>query len=446
MKNILLLLCLVPFFSRGQIITTVAGNGTSGFTGDGGPATAAQLSRPFSVAVDKTGNVYIADFFIRKINTSGIINTIAGTTGMGFGGDGGQATLAQFYGIYCVIVDTSGNLYVSDSYNNRVRKITTDGIVNTIAGSGATGVWGGGYSGDGGQATNARLHEPQGLAIDNSGNLYIADMGNSCIRKVTPSGIITTFAGTTDTGYAGDGGPATAAVLYCASDLATDANGNVYIGDFHNQCVRKVDRFGIITTVAGKGGSSNCGYSGDGGPATDALLCLPAGMALDLEGDLYIAATNDYSIRKVDRSGIITLAAGNGRYGFSGDGGPATLAELDYCRSVAFNSEGDLYIADGLNSRIRKVSKLVTATKQISNNISFSISPNPSRGKFTLTLSSPNNEQAQLTITNLPGEKVKEQTIVSNKETEIQLQVPAGVYFVTAVTSIGRISERIVVE
>ena len=333
------------------IITTVAGNGTWGYSGDGGPATNASFWQPWGVAVDASGNLYIADSAdrrIRKVDTYGIITTVAGNGAGGYSGDGGPATNASLCAPLGVAVDASGNLYIADWCNQRIRKVDTSGIITTVAGNGA-----GGYSGDGGPATNASLWWPSGVAVDASGNLYIAEVGNQRIRRVDTSGIITTVAGNGTAGYSGDGGPATNARLCWPSDVAVDASGNLYIADWYNHRIRKVDTSGIITTVAGNGTAS---YSGDGGPATNASLRYPHGVAVDVNGNLYIADYDNHRIRTVDPLGIITTVAGNGTEGYSGDGGPATNARLQYPSGVTVDTSGNLYIADRDNHRIRKVS------------------------------------------------------------------------------------------
>ena len=215
-------------------------------------------------------------------------------------------------------VDASGNLYIADTGNNRIRKVSATGIITTVAGNGSAG-----YSGDGGPATSAQLDGPEGVAVDGSGNLYIADTCNNRIRKVSATGIITTVAGNGSAGYSGDGGPATSAQLSLPAGVAVDGSGNLYIADSGNNRIRKVSATGIITTVAGNGSP---GYSGDGGPATSAQLNQPAGVAVDASGNLYIADSSNNRIRKVSATGIITTVAGNGFDGYSGDGGPATSA------------------------------------------------------------------------------------------------------------------------
>jgi RHS repeat-associated protein len=336
-----------------RIIKTVAGTGESDFSGDGGPATDARLSGTSDVAVDSSGNIYIADrsnHRIRKVDMNGIITTIAGSGESGnyaggFSGDGGPATDAKLNIPYGVAVDNAGNIYIADSLNHRIRKVDRNGVITTIAGSGETGLGAGGFSGDGGLATDAKLYRPSGVAVDNAGNIYIADSFNNRIRKVDTSGIITTVAGCQFWGFGGDGGPATdvRARLYNPTGVEVDNAGNIYIADTRNNRIRMVDNSGIITTVAGNGVGW---YSGDGGPATDTSLYYPTDVAVDSSGNIYIADRNNNRIRMVDNSGIITTVAGNGTCCvFDGDGGPAVNASF-YSEGVAVSSTRNIYISN----------------------------------------------------------------------------------------------------
>ena len=335
------------------VITTVAGSGTKGYSGDNGPATNAQLYSPLGVAVDSAGNLYIADagnYCVRKVS-NGVITTVAGNGRYGYSGDNGPATSAQFAAPDAVAVDPDGNLYIADVSNNRIRKVS-NGVVTTVAGNGTAG-----FSGDGGPATSARFEYPSGVALDSAGNLYIADCDNNRIRKVS-NGVITTVAGNGAQGYSGDNGPATGAHLVCPGAVAVDSSGSLYIADTLNFRIRKVSA-GLITTVAGNG---TPGFSGDNGPATSAQLSAPqGGMAVDSAGSLYFADTGNNRIRKI-LNGVITTVAGSGTEGYSGDNGPATNAQLYSPLGVAVDSAGNLYIADNSNARIRKVSNGVITT------------------------------------------------------------------------------------
>ena len=326
-------------------ITTIAGNGGIGYSGDGGPAASATLFSPLGVAVDSAGNLYIADTNNARIRmvAGGTITTVAGIGTNGFSGDGGSATSASISLPFGIAVDTLGSLYITDYLNGRIRKVS-GGTITTIVGTGNPG-----FSGDGGPATSAQLSNPQGLAVDASGNIYIADRTNERIRKVS-GGTITTVAGTGKLGFYGDGGPASSATLD-PGGVAVDSNGNVYVADTDNNRLRKLSG-GTLTTVAGNGAFQ---FSGDGGPASSASLQLPTATAVDSAGNVYIADTANNRIRKVS-GGIITTIAGNGNQGFSGDGGPATSASLYLPNGVAVDSGNNIYISDSYNARIRKVS------------------------------------------------------------------------------------------
>ncbi len=383
------------------IITTVAGTGNGG--GFGTPAAGVTLATPAGVSVDASGNVFIADTghnLIRKLTPAGVATIVAGSGTSGFGGDGGPATGATLTFPGRAIVDGAGNLYISDTTNNRIRRVGTNGIISTICGVGPTGTFAGGFSGDGGPATQASINTPEGLAVDSSGNLYFADNQNLRIRKIDSGGNITTVAGSGSFKFFGDGGTATGANLHQPSSVAVDAAGDFYIADTLNRRVRKVTPDGRIVTVAGNGSAT---FSGDGAVATTAGLGNPMGVAVDQSGNLFIASAG--RVRKVSSTGIISTlagpivrfaggfpsvfsglsadnagnlyvaesgsrvilrvnAAGNVTIvagslglppGFSGDGGPATQAALSYASAVAVDAAGNLFIADTENHRIRKV-------------------------------------------------------------------------------------------
>ncbi len=346
------------------LIGTVVGGGSAGYVGDGGVATGADLNFPQAIAVDGGGNLYIADTdnsVVRKVSAAtGVISTVAGNGSYGYAGDGEAATSAELNEPQAIAVDGGGNLYIADTNNRVIRKVAAaTGIISTVAGTGSYG-----YSGDGGPATSAGLSDPYGIAVDAAGNLYIADTYNEVIRKVTiATGVISTVAGNGSGGYAGDGGPATSAELSSPEGIAVDGAGNLYIADTYNSVIRKVTAAtGVISTVAGNG---NFGYSGDSGPATSAELSNPDGVAVDAGGNLYIADTNNLVIRRVTPTGVISTVVGNGNYGFSGDGGAATSAELADPYGVAASSSGLFYIADTNNDVIREVTGLSLASQSI---------------------------------------------------------------------------------
>jgi uncharacterized protein (TIGR03437 family) len=328
-------------------ISTVAGNGRYSFSGDGGAATKAQMYLPQAVAVDASGNRYIADtgnHVVRKVAANGTIVTIAGNGTAGFGGDGASGAAAQLNTPTGVAVDKSGNVYIADSGNQRVRKVASDGSISTFAGNGTAG-----FAGDGGAAANAQLYTPFGLAVDPSGNLYIAELGNSRVRKVSTAGTISTVAGNGNAAYSGDGGPAVNAQLNCPLAVAADAAGNIYIADTLNSRVRVVTATGLIATVAGNG---IAGYAGDLGQATAAQIASPAGIAVDSAGSLYIADGATH-VRKVYPGGIIFTIAGSAAPGYAGDGGPASNAQINAPGGVAVDSTGNVYFADTGNSAVR---------------------------------------------------------------------------------------------
>ena len=325
--------------------------------GDGGPAVEARLARPTGVAVDATGNLYIADSVnnrIRRVDTSGIITTIAGNGERGFTGDGGPAILAGLSSPEDVAVDATGNLFIADTDNNSIRKVNSSGTISTVAGTGRRG-----FSGDGGPAVEAKLAGPRGVAVDAAGNLYIADSSNHRIRKVDTSGTITTVAGTGERSFGGDYGPAVQARLSFPRGVAVDVDGNLYIADFENRRVRRVDSSGTITTFAGIGkGISVLSVAGQ--PADQVWLGLVSDVAVDAEGNLYIAGFS--RVDRVNPSGRIYTVAGTGVTGFTGDGGPANQTRVNVPFGVAVDAAGNLFIADTENHRIRKVDPSGTIT------------------------------------------------------------------------------------
>jgi cysteine-rich repeat protein len=350
--------------ATGAIVTAVgsgpAGGGSSRFSGDGAAATSARLDDPDAVAVDGLGSIIIAGRGANRIHhvdaTTNLITTLAGSGTGGFAGDGGPATSAQLARPTGVAVDGSGNLFITDQFNARVRRVDAQtGVISTVAGAGTPG-----FSGDDGAATSAEFSIPRGVALDGEGHLFIADSQNHRVRRVdAATGIITTVAGSGPTGFlgggfAGDGDLATSALLRFPSDVALDSLGNLFIADTSNHRIRRVDAgTGVITTVAGSGVPE---YSGDGVPATSAGLHSPTGIAVDGLGSLFIADTGNYRIRRMDAAtGIITTVVGTGTHGFSGDGGPATSAELKRPVDVAIDALGNLIIADSEDNRIRRL-------------------------------------------------------------------------------------------
>ena len=336
-------------------ITTAVGTGEKGFAGDGGPAARALLNGPFDLAFDRAGNLVFADTFnnrIRRVDAAtGVITTVAGNGKEGYSGDGGPATRAGLNQPYGVVVDRAGNLYTADRLNRRVRRVdAATGVITTVAGTGEAA-----YSGDGGPAAKAGLAEPNGLAFDpGERHLYIADVADHRVRAVDmASGTISTFAGTGAGEHSGDGAPAREAGVFGARAVKVASDGTVYILERQGSSLRRVDpRTGVITTIAG---TMARGYGGDGGPALAAVFDAPKEMALDRDGNILIVDTENHALRLFDlRSGIVSHLAG-GHQGGDGDGGPAEGAGLDRPHGAVVGPDGAVYIGDTNNHRIRKV-------------------------------------------------------------------------------------------
>jgi len=338
------------------MITTAVGTGEKGYAGDGGPASRALLNGPFDIGFDARDNLYFSDTFnhcIRIVDArTGVITTCAGCGEAGYSGDGGPAMRARFNEPYGIAVDNAGNIYVADRHNHCVRRINANsGIVDTFAGDGSSG-----FGGDGGAASRAGMVEPNGLALDPAQTrLYVADVADHRVRVVDlASGLIWTFAGTGEAEHSGDGGPAAAAGIYGARAVKVAADGTVYILERQGSTLRAVDpHSGIITTLAGTGERA---YGGDDGPALAASFDAPKELAIDREGNLLIVDTENHAIRRVDiRTGTVATIAGSGRQGGDGDGGPARAAALYRPHGAAVAADGSIYIGDTNNHRIRKL-------------------------------------------------------------------------------------------
>ena len=530
------------------IITTVAGSDSAGFGGDGGMATDAKLAFPQSLVQDSAGNLYIADEYnqrVRMVNTSGIISTFAGNGTAGDTGNGGPATAAQLNYPYGLAIDATGNIYISEQLGGRIRKVTRAGIISTFAGSDSSG-----YGGDGGPATLAQLNEPYGLAIDTAGSLLIVDEGNFKIRKVTRDGIITTVAGSTIFGatFSGDGGPATAANLYVPTGVAVDADNNIYIADMNNQRIRKIDGAGIITTIAGNGFQS---FLGDGWCATIAQLNNPQGVAVDRSGNVLIADSYNNRIRKVNSCPALAVDSVSGAHSFCAHssiiltdatpGGSWTSSDstvaivspsgvvsglswgyvtITYSKANSCGLSGsvatiymmDVYdagIITGVDSICPGIATLLTdpyplgvwstsdssiasiassglltplapgpvTVRYITTNTcgsdtatypvsvrsgglceagvaevttaaipAITLSPNPNNGECIISVVTPTNEPSTLIVQDLMGRKIKEYPITTNNPVSFQLHLPAGTYFISAITKWGRLAAKMVVQ
>jgi sugar lactone lactonase YvrE len=320
----------------GFIYTVVGCNEPGASTADGVLATSARVSAPNGAAFDQAGNLYFADRDdnrVAKVSPSGVLTTIVGTGQAGSSPNGALARAAQISHPTAIVFDRAGNLFIADFNGNRVRKVDTKGVITTVVGTGRSG-----HSGDGGPATAADLTSPAGLAIDSAGNLYFTELENNTLRRVDPRGVVTTVAG-----------PDT---LSGPTRIAIDRSDNIYIAESYGQRVRKMSPAGIVTTVAGNGTRES---SGDGGPAAQAAINVPHGVAIDGAGNLYIGELYGYRVRKIGPDGIIRTVAGTGQKGFSGDGGPAKAATIGETADVAVDNAGDLYILDRANGLIRMV-------------------------------------------------------------------------------------------
>ncbi len=427
-----LLMLSLPSYGQLRIIKTIGGNGIEGYSGDGAAATGADLDAPINVALDPSGNVYFVDFTnirVRKINiANGIITTVAGT-GSGLNtGDGGLATSA---GVdpQGIAFDKHGNMYIADGVYSVIRKVNTLGIITTIAGQ--SGVHS--YTGDGGLARNATFGAPRGLAVDTLGNIYVADAINNVVRMINTAGMITTVAGNDTLGYSGDGFPAVNAELDSPYAVAVDRAGNLYIADYNNDVIRKVDDTGGISTYAGNGSYA---YSGDNGLATAATLNHPASIALDTFGNLYIADAHNNVIRMVSASGVITTVVGNGAGGFGGDLGNALGAQLLDPVGVATDISGNIYIADADNERIREAYLVSLGVSSVFTHNDVNMYPNPSSNHVTLNGLVQND---QVTVYDLLGRKIGEtwNVIADGAQTFNVQSLATGVYVLQVADASG---------
>ncbi len=334
-------------------IQTVVGTGEEGYSGDGGPALEATIGEAYGCSFDINGNLYICDgrtHTIRRIDKfTQVITTVAGTGEAGYSGDGGPATEATMDNIYSLTVDANGDIYIVDRFNAAVRKIdAATGIITTVAGTGEQG-----YGGDGGPGPQAQMREPNDCWLDGKGGLLIVDIQDQRVRRLDlNTGIINTFAGDGEKRRTGDGKPATEASLMGPRAVCMDTKGNTYIAEREGNGVRKVDANGVMSTFAGTG---EPGYTGDGGPALTATWGAPKAMRCDNHDDLVVVDTENNAVRRIDvKTGIVTTIAG-GHQGGDGDGGDATDAGLERPHGLGIDRQGNLFIADGINHRVRVV-------------------------------------------------------------------------------------------
>jgi len=445
-KMMLLLLCLFATQLNAQIITTVAGNGICGYSGDFLLATAAKIATPAGVTKDTYDNLYFSEQtnnVIRKVTPAGVITTFAGTGTAGFSGDGGPASAANIQAPHGIYIDKFGNMYIAGG-GARVRKIDPSGVISTFAGNGTATI-----SGDGGPATAAGIGAITSICADTAGNILLA--GNYSIKKVDATGVITTIAGSGVNGFTGDGGPAITAKFSYIEQIITDENNNIYIADENNNRIRKIDGNGIVTTVAG--GGTTTSYTTDGISATSAKLTTPQGVWRDSCGNIYISDAGAFSIRIVSTDGSIHTLAGVGVNGFSGDGGPANIAKLSQPVNLILDKDNDLLFADGYNCRIRKVAlprcdSLVfpAAVGEVATNEQgLTVWPNPANNELQLQLNT-TGATAHVAIVTLTGRTVQELLLPAGKPATVPLHLPAGMYLVVAETEQGRIVKKLVVQ
>jgi hypothetical protein len=426
------------------IITTIAGNGLTEFSGDGHPATNLALGGPSGICLDKKGNIFITNVYTARVTklAHDTLTTVIGTGQPGYSGDGGKGDTAKITNPFGVWTDMAGYLYVTDVYYSVIRKYNlANHYISTICGTGTNG-----FAGDGGPAAAALLEGPHGGCADVAGNLYFADYGNHRIRKIiAATGTIVTIAGTGTNGFSGDNGPATNVDLSYPNSVCLDAYGNIYFTEHGNHRVRKIDvNTGFISTVAGNG---SAGFSGDGGLAVNASLNQPNCVFIAKNGTMYISDFGNNVIRGVTTAGFISTIAGNGIYGYSGDGGYATEASLAGPTAVIADNSGYIYLADGDNSAIRKITPFTfpsAGVKQVAGT-NYDLFPNPSStGKFTLTLASQGSVSA-ISVLNTLGRTVF-QAPVTGLQTVFDLSGNApGMYFVQLHTDAGVVTDKVVI-
>lgn len=403
---------------------TYAGSTINGFC-DNCSSTTYAIADPTRGVFDKNGNYYFASCLggnrIRKINSIGIISTVAGNGTSAYAGDGGPATVAQLNSPVAVKFDTSGNMFIADFGNFRIRKV--DKLTNNISTIAGVGI--GGYNGDEIPATSAQFGVND-ICLDTSGNIYVADYNGRRVRKIDPAGIIHTIAGVGTIGYSGDGGPATSAEL-SPNGITIDAAGNIYIADPYANVVRKINTSGVITTIAGNG---NWIFAGDGIQATNAQI-QPAHIAIDNDNNIYVGDGFNKRVFTIKTSGMLYCVAGNGMGGFNGDGGPATAASLDYPSGVSIDPCGNLFITEAGNKRIRKVTFNPTCNpagvaEAATPTHSIYLYPNPTNTQLTITATEKINT---LQVTNALGQPLLYRQYPGTEQVPLDVShLPPGLY------------------
>jgi len=445
MIHLLFLFLFLPFCSQAQIIVTVAGNGESGYTGDGGSATNGRLDSPHGVLIDNVGNLIICDVSnrcIRKVYPpyNGIISTIVGDgTGLsGFAGDGLPATVARISGVLDVAIDKKGNLYLADADNNRLRMVDTNGIIHTIAGTGTAG-----YNGDGIPATSAQLNQPITVAIDHIGNIYVGDRHNYRIRKIDTFGIIHTVLGTGTSGFSPDGSHADTVTLdnpYC---IRIDHHNNLFFTD--NIRLRKMHPSGIISTVVGTGVS---GFSGDGGLATASKVKGVAHFYIDTAGSIYLSDVNNRRVRKVNPEGVINTIAGSGTYISLGDGGNPLLAWFVLPNGVTVAPNGDIFVSHQGGGRVRMISNYITGIENtdVNNADVIQLYPNPTKEQCTILVNTATIQPVKIIITDITGKVVDNLIATTRQPITIATCWQPGIYTVSATAATEQHTTTIVIQ
>lgn len=424
LKNIIFSFCFLFFLNtKAQTITTIAGS-TQGFTN--GTGTAAQFNTPTCLVMDPSGNIYVSDrnnHCIRKITTAGVVTTFAGSGVAGYAD--GTGTLAQFNAPSGLAIDAAGNIFAADDADHRIRKITTVGVVTTFAGSGVRGF-------ADGTGIAAQFGDPYGLAIDAAGNIYVGDQGNNRIRKITNTGVVTTFAGSGINGFAD--GIGTVAQFKFPIGVVVDNSGTVFVTDRANNRIRKISSTGVVTTLSGTGVA---GFAD--GIGTVAQFNSPSGIAIDAAGNLFVTDCYNHRIRKITATGTATTLAGTGVAGFAD--GSGTIAKFNYPQGITVDSAGALFVADASNNRIRKITGVLATNDYLLEN-RISVYPNPTSSLITIELE--DLIDAKMILFNVNGEMIQSQNLVNNKTTIDMNGLADNIYVIQITTDKYTIFKKVV--